>query len=221
MSTEDKVPIRVPIDPNSRRWTEGFKEKAIRKTKENPWVPLGSLVTAGALIMAAVRLRQGNSRKFQVWLRYRVGFQALTIFAILGGLYKYGQGNLEENQRVMEQINQQRGEKQRAQERLELEQRIADAAQAQQEDELSGKKNHKDATPTESSSSRILGMIPWGTWSRKETVHEQSEAPRVPPALPAPTPVPSSNSGSSWWNVFSWERSSSDSAPEKPSKKDP
>ncbi|KAH7878852.1 hypoxia induced protein conserved region-domain-containing protein, partial [Lentinula edodes] len=78
---------------------EGYKEKAIRKTKENPWVPLGTLVTTGALTMAAIRLRQGNSRKFQVWLRFRVAFQALTIFAILGGLYKYGQANLEENQR--------------------------------------------------------------------------------------------------------------------------
>ncbi|KAJ3875266.1 hypoxia induced protein conserved region-domain-containing protein, partial [Lentinula edodes] len=115
---------------------EGYKEKAIRKTKENPWVPLGTLVTTGALTMAAIRLRQGNSRKFQVWLRFRVAFQALTIFAILGGLYKYGQANLEENQRIMEQINQQRGEKHLAMERAELEQRIADATKAHEEQQL-------------------------------------------------------------------------------------
>ncbi|KAJ4470166.1 hypoxia induced protein conserved region-domain-containing protein, partial [Lentinula aciculospora] len=113
---------------------EGYKEKAIRKTRENPWVPLGTLITAGALTMAAIRLRQGNSRKFQVWLRYRVAFQAFTIFAILGGLYKYGQANLEENQKIMEQINQQREQKHLAQERAELEQRIADAAKLHEEE---------------------------------------------------------------------------------------
>ncbi|KAJ3718846.1 hypothetical protein C8R42DRAFT_723369 [Lentinula raphanica] len=73
-----------------------------------PSLYLGNLITTGALTMAAIRLRQGNSRKFQFWLRYCVAFQALTIFAVLGGLYTYGQVNLEENQRVMEQINQQR-----------------------------------------------------------------------------------------------------------------
>ncbi|KAE9387782.1 hypothetical protein BT96DRAFT_948111 [Gymnopus androsaceus JB14] len=91
-SDSAEPPVRIPIDTSSRRWSEGYKEKAIRKTMENPWVPLGTLVTAGALVMAAVRLRQGDSRKFQVWLRFRVAFQAFTIFAILGGLYKYGQG---------------------------------------------------------------------------------------------------------------------------------
>ncbi|KAJ3836921.1 hypoxia induced protein conserved region-domain-containing protein [Lentinula raphanica] len=172
------------IEQNSLRWTEGYKEKAIRKTKENPWVPLGTLITTGALTMAAIRLRQGNSRKFQIWLRYRVAFQALTIFAVLGGLYKYGQANLEENQRVMEQINQQRAAREMERERGELEERIREAERVMEEE--------KAVTPV---------RRPMGGGFGSESVESSSQA--------APTSQSPSSSSSSWWNVFGWGSSNS------------
>jgi len=188
---------------------------------ENPWVPLGTLVTTGALVMAAVRLRQGNSKKFQVWLRFRVGFQALTIFAILGGLYKYGQGNLEENQRVMEQINQQRAEMNLARERIELEQRIADAAKADEAEQLT-KKGASNIPPGTRSSSGILSMVSWDKKKVESPSHPTSEPTSDPPSSsPAqPQALPSPNSGGSWWNMFNWRSSKPNSSPEIPSKKE-
>ncbi|KAJ3765321.1 hypoxia induced protein conserved region-domain-containing protein [Lentinula raphanica] len=170
------------IEQNSLRWTEGYKEKAIRKTKENPWVPLGTLITTGALTMAAIRLRQGNSRKFQIWLRYRVAFQAFTIFAVLGGLYKYGQANLEENQRVMEQMNQQRAAREMERERGELEERIREAERVMEEE--------KAVTPVRRPMAEAGGF--------------GSES--------APTSQSPSSSSSSWWNVFGWGSSNSKKA---------
>ncbi|KAF8826171.1 hypothetical protein HHX47_DHR6000582 [Lentinula edodes] len=220
----DSKPIHVPIDPSSRRWSEGYKEKAIRKTKENPWVPLGTLVTTGALTMAAIRLRQGNSRKFQVWLRFRVAFQALTIFAILGGLYKYGQANLEENQRIMEQINQQRGEKHLAMERAELEQRIADATKAHEEQQLL-KKEIEQNTKVTPAPGGILSMVSWGKRPAVSEPPEQAETAQLPSLLPPLSPIssgskssPSSNAGGSWWNVFGWGSSNTKSDSDSPKK---
>lgn len=168
--------------------------------------------------MAAVRLRQGNSKKFQVWLRFRVGFQALTIFAILGGLYKYGQGNLEENQRVMEQINQQRAEMNLARERNELEQRIADAAKADEAEQLT-KKVASNIAPGANSSGGILSMVSWG--KKKVESRPTSEPTSDPPLSSAqPQAPPSSNSGGSRWNVFSWGSSKPNPPPEPSSKKE-
>ncbi|KAF5384590.1 hypothetical protein D9757_007474 [Collybiopsis confluens] len=225
------------IDPNSRRWSESYKDKLIRKTTENPFVPIGTAITTVALVMSAVRLRQGNSRKFQVWLRYRVAFQALTIFAILGGIYKYGQSNLEENQRVIEQLNARRAEREMAKEREGLERRIAEAAIAQEEEE-SGvsmlrkkilKQNAKEnaANGSGSGSGGILSMVSWPKWGTatedrpRDTEKSVSEPPKVSSSSPPPSPFPPSGPKSSWWNPYTWGKTTSSPAPDTPpSKKD-
>jgi len=66
---------------------ETYREKAARKFKENPWVPLGSLATVGALVVAMVKMRRGQSQSFNHWLRVRVAAQGLTIVAIVVGTY--------------------------------------------------------------------------------------------------------------------------------------
>ncbi|TFK29520.1 hypothetical protein FA15DRAFT_610128 [Coprinopsis marcescibilis] len=69
------------MDYANETWTEKFK----RKFNENPWVPLGCGATVGALIMSAVKMRQGNSKHMNYWMRARVTLQGLTILAILAG----------------------------------------------------------------------------------------------------------------------------------------
>ncbi|GLB39789.1 putative hypoxia induced protein conserved region [Lyophyllum shimeji] len=64
---------------------ETYREKAARKFKENPWVPLGSMATVGALVVAMVKMRRGQSQSFNHWLRVRVAAQGLTIVAIVVG----------------------------------------------------------------------------------------------------------------------------------------
>ncbi|KAF8186411.1 altered inheritance of mitochondria protein 31, mitochondrial [Pholiota molesta] len=64
---------------------ESWTEKAQRKFKENPWVPLGCLATTGALVMSAVKMRQGQSQRMNYWLRARVALQGATLVALVGG----------------------------------------------------------------------------------------------------------------------------------------
>ncbi|THU92955.1 hypothetical protein K435DRAFT_671130 [Dendrothele bispora CBS 962.96] len=130
--TQTQAPAQID---NSRRWTETYQEKLVRKVSENPWVPLGALLTTGALLMASVRLRQRDSKKFQHWLRARIALQTVTIFAVLGGLYKYGQANLEENQRVMEIQSQKQMELKAKREKEEFEERIRKAGEEMREEE--------------------------------------------------------------------------------------
>ncbi|KAL3864482.1 hypothetical protein ACJMK2_006161 [Sinanodonta woodiana] len=66
--------------------SEGTREKLVRKTKENPFVPLGLGVTVFALVYGIYQLRTGNSQKSQKLMRLRVGAQSFTIVALLGGL---------------------------------------------------------------------------------------------------------------------------------------
>ena len=51
----------------------------------------GSLLTCGALIVASNHLRSGNRDQFKRALRWRVGFQGLTVLAALAGSFYYGQ----------------------------------------------------------------------------------------------------------------------------------
>lgn len=70
---------------------ETSKEKFIRKMTQEPLVPIGSLLTCGALILASRQLVRGEREKFNKALRWRVAFQGLTVLAALGGSYYYGQ----------------------------------------------------------------------------------------------------------------------------------
>lgn len=100
---------------------EAPRDKFFRKMREQPLVPIGehdvaahnicaepythlpssansppacnqgSLLTCGALIAASNHLRTGNRDQFNKALRWRVGFQGLTVLAALVGSVYYGQ----------------------------------------------------------------------------------------------------------------------------------
>lgn len=78
------TPTQMPETP---------KEKFIRKMTQEPLVPIGSLLTCGALIVASRQLVRGERAKFNKALRWRVAFQGLTVLAALGGSYYYGQNS--------------------------------------------------------------------------------------------------------------------------------
>ncbi|CAH7684351.1 hypoxia induced protein conserved region-domain-containing protein, partial [Phakopsora pachyrhizi] len=63
-------------------------ERFSSKFKEQPLVPIGAGATTIALLGAGRAIQQGNSSQFNLWLRYRVIFQGLTVAAALvGSLY--------------------------------------------------------------------------------------------------------------------------------------
>ncbi|NXU69571.1 HIG2A protein, partial [Horornis vulcanius] len=65
---------------------EGFTEKFLRKTRENPLVPLGCLCTVGVLAYGIICFKKGNTRRSQLMMRARVLFQGLTIVSVVGGM---------------------------------------------------------------------------------------------------------------------------------------
>ncbi|SCU94362.1 LADA_0G08086g1_1 [Lachancea dasiensis] len=67
-----------------------FYEKMIFHCKQQPLVPLGTLATTVAVILAAQNVRSGNKRKAQKYFRWRVGLQGATLLALVAGSFIYG-----------------------------------------------------------------------------------------------------------------------------------
>ncbi|XP_077992299.1 HIG1 domain family member 2A-like [Glandiceps talaboti] len=65
---------------------EGFKEKFLRKTKENPFVPVGLMATAAVLSFGLVQFRRGDRHKSQRMMRMRIAAQGFTVVAIIIGV---------------------------------------------------------------------------------------------------------------------------------------
>lgn len=101
-------PLATPHTPSLRRSTESYGERALRKLKEEPLVPigesspsspessshslfhLGTFATVGAFTMAVIKLRRRESRSLNHWMRMRVAAQAFTVAAVCA--YCWGPG---------------------------------------------------------------------------------------------------------------------------------
>lgn len=80
-------PIIEGFSPQPRIKDETFKEKFLRKTKENPFVPIGCLGTAGALMYGLRAFHQGKTRQSQLLMRGRIFAQGFTVVAIIVGVF--------------------------------------------------------------------------------------------------------------------------------------
>ncbi|NXY50155.1 HIG2A protein, partial [Ceuthmochares aereus] len=65
---------------------EGFGDKFLRKTRENPLVPIGCLCTVGILVYGLISFKRGNTRHSQLMMRARILAQGFTFAALLGGM---------------------------------------------------------------------------------------------------------------------------------------
>ncbi|XP_005376431.1 PREDICTED: HIG1 domain family member 2A, mitochondrial [Chinchilla lanigera] len=79
-------PVIENFTPSVCTHPEGFKEKFLRKTRENPVVPIGCLGTAAALTYGLYSFHQGHSQRSQLMMRVRIAAQGFTVAAILLGL---------------------------------------------------------------------------------------------------------------------------------------
>eukprot|EP00050_Salpingoeca_kvevrii_P013972 m.31960 g.31960 ORF g.31960 m.31960 type:complete len:100 (+) comp5435_c0_seq2:1372-1671(+) len=81
---EDDTPY-VSLFAHDRQ--ETTREKFRRKFSENPAVPVFVGLTGAALVTGLVAFKRGNQRVSQAMQRARVGFQFLTVVALVGGSY--------------------------------------------------------------------------------------------------------------------------------------
>ncbi|KAM4678075.1 HIG1 domain family member 2A, mitochondrial [Discoglossus pictus] len=81
-----EAPVIEGFIPTMHR-EEGFKNKFIRKVKENPFVPIGCLATAGALTYGLISFKQGKTRQSQLLMRSRILAQGFTVAAIMVGVF--------------------------------------------------------------------------------------------------------------------------------------
>ncbi|KAL0134675.1 hypothetical protein PUN28_001456 [Cardiocondyla obscurior] len=77
--------VKVREDLDGSYLTETIWQKATRKTKENPLVPIGALATTVALSLGVYNFYKGRTEMQQYMMRARVGAQAFTIVAMIAG----------------------------------------------------------------------------------------------------------------------------------------
>lgn len=88
MSLPSSFDVKTEGEKTTDEMTVG--EKVLFYCKQQPLVPLGCLLTTGAVVMAAMSVKQGNKRKAQYFFRWRVAFQTATLVALVAGSYIYG-----------------------------------------------------------------------------------------------------------------------------------
>ena len=79
-----KLEQEIRSDPQGKVYEETDKAKWDRKMAENPWVPIGTAVTTGVLIMGLVSFATKRTRYGQLLMRARVAAQGFTVFALIG-----------------------------------------------------------------------------------------------------------------------------------------
>ncbi|XP_053145824.1 HIG1 domain family member 2A, mitochondrial [Hemicordylus capensis] len=82
-----RPPLIEGFTPTSFQYSEeGIGDKFLRKSRENPLVPIGCLGTVGALTYGLVNFKRGNTRQSQMMMRARIAAQGFTIAALLVGV---------------------------------------------------------------------------------------------------------------------------------------
>uniref|UniRef100_A0A2D4KT33 HIG1 domain-containing protein n=1 Tax=Micrurus paraensis TaxID=1970185 RepID=A0A2D4KT33_9SAUR len=83
-------PYRPPViegfTPTSLGSGERFQSKFVRKFRENPFVPIGCLCTAGILTYGLICFINNKPKQSQMMMRARVIAQGLTVASLLVGM---------------------------------------------------------------------------------------------------------------------------------------
>lgn len=123
-------------------FVSGHATDFLRAFSIPPFFRIGSLLTCVALIAASNHLRKGNRTEFNRALRWRVGFQGITVVAAVGGSLYYGRAATNPDGppaasssgygRPTTILQQSRTEARNVAEKAGLQERMAQAAEADQ-----------------------------------------------------------------------------------------
>ncbi|ORY57877.1 hypoxia induced protein conserved region-domain-containing protein [Pseudomassariella vexata] len=94
---------------DDKEYNETGWQKVSRKLREEPLVPLGTVLTCAALYNAWIGMRRGDHAQVQRMFRARIGAQAFTICAIVAGGAYYG-ADREKRKELIKLEAQQRAE---------------------------------------------------------------------------------------------------------------
>ncbi|XP_063148187.1 HIG1 domain family member 2A, mitochondrial [Candoia aspera] len=82
-----RPPVIEGFTPTSHRLdAEQFESKFVRKFRENPFVPIGCIGTAGILTYGLICFMRNNPQKSQMMMRARVLAQGFTVASLLVGV---------------------------------------------------------------------------------------------------------------------------------------
>ncbi|TRM66867.1 hypoxia induced protein conserved region-domain-containing protein [Schizophyllum amplum] len=146
-----------PLPPEEQ---ETWTEKATRKFKQNPWVPLGLFATAGAFVMASIKFKQGEHSKLNYWLRWRVVLQGITVLALVQGAGSYTVKNVKKAADEQDRFIASVSEEKREEERRRFAQRLAEAEENERIDQIARNASGKNSSENEGGKSRNW----WKPW---------------------------------------------------------
>ncbi|KAK8075711.1 mitochondrial hypoxia responsive domain containing protein [Apiospora hydei] len=185
---------------DDREYQETGSQKVWRKLKEEPLVPLGTLLTCAALYNAWRGMRRGDHAQVQRMFRARIGAQAFTVCAIVAGGAYYGKDR-EKRQELIKLEAQQRAEERNAREEQQLQDHINRRRERRQQQAREGKTATSTAaasTPSGETTSDAEGQVP---------LEGKKEGSTVLGAL--------SQSGSSWFGSGKKKEDTPSSSDEK------
>lgn len=133
-----------------------FIDKLVLRCKREPLVPLGCLLTCGALILSAKSIQLGNQKTANKYFLLRVAFQGLTVAALVAGGYYYkGQKLTPEGRKIDREAELKAKAKMR--ERLwieDLERRDAEAKERRARAEAARKRIQEEAVNIKDASAK-------------------------------------------------------------------
>ncbi|KAH8102217.1 hypoxia induced protein conserved region-domain-containing protein [Cristinia sonorae] len=206
MSIQNIGTTGVVLPPSAESPLQKFK----RKFKQEPLVPIGAGLTTVALIMASIKLRKGDSRQLNHWLRARLIFQGFTIAAVAGGTYFYGRSRQQKEEQARKEEMEEEYEK--VKERRAFEERLKAAEEAHAaETQAMASGSSASASGEDGSGSGIWSVLGLGRGKTKTSQGAGTSSTPAPHVQEASTPTTavaeptqSSNSRGSWWK-FGWK----------------
>ncbi|KAI1853032.1 hypothetical protein JX265_012788 [Neoarthrinium moseri] len=143
-------PMPSSFDEDQNYQETGFK-KVTRKLREEPLIPLGTLLTCAALYNAWRAMRKGDHAQVQRMFRARIGAQAFTVCAIVAGGAYYG-ADREKRSELIKLEAQQRAEERHQKWLHELE--VRDEEEKQLKEHLKRRKERVAARRAEEKDSQ-------------------------------------------------------------------